>query len=298
MKQPGEHQPPIPDLPIAALLRLAADDELTAEQRARLDAHLLEHPEDGRRIEFERSLRCACARACCPCGCAPAGLRERILAQAATGGAEATAGASRAAPRRPDWGVRAVVRFGAVAAAVALVAVMAFLVGRSGQERGGLSGRTLAASLAGFVVTEHERCAGGDATVESKFFIHDAEEAANEFGALVGRPVSLPCLRHAELEGLRFVDAGLCHPPGGDALHMRFRRQDAEGGSGLVSLWVQEDDGRLPMEDGVTYTLGVGCDGVRVWRLDGIRYVLVCSRAEEVPAACSALASPRATQPL
>jgi hypothetical protein len=282
-------------LPLAALLRLAADGELTPEQGARLEAHLAAHPEDAERIEFERSLREACSRACCPGCCAPAGLRERI-ARAAGGdaGAEMIAERTRS---RSFWAVGNLARFAAAAALVLLVASAGYLVGRAeprlaGIESGPPNGRLLAASLARFVRGEHGRCTEGGPAIDSKFYVTEPDAVPAEFADIVGASVSLPTVALAEERGLRFVDAGLCHPPGGDAMHIRFRTDTDR----LVSLWVQLDDGTLGIEDGVTYTMGEGAECIRFWRVDGVRYVLVCPDEAAVPFVSLALASPAAVR--
>lgn len=286
------------ELPIGALLRLAADGELGPEQMERLEAHLAAHPEDAARIEFERDLRKACARACCGCGCAPASLRERILAgaePAATVGPEATRS-------RSYWLTGAIARYGALAAMVALVALVSFLAGRVGapEQQAGVeipspTPRAVALSLASFARAEHERCEGGGPAIEGKFSIHDPGAVSEELSSIVGRAVTIPCILRAEREGLHFVDAGLCHPPTGDAMHIRFSTS-GELRPPLVSLWVQPDDGRLAIEDGVTYVLGDGGECVRFWRLNGMRYVLVCPDAAAAPGVREALESPAPTR--
>ncbi|MBK7403227.1 MAG: hypothetical protein IPJ41_01000 [Phycisphaerales bacterium] len=273
---------------IAVLLRLAADGELTVAQRGRLEAHLAQHPEDAERLAFDQKLREACGRACCPGGCAPAGLRERVVASCCQGGGSGAGGRTRRM-----WIGRAVTRYGALAAMIGLVAILGFLVWRPGGREMPPSQR-FAASLAGFVRAEHVRCTDGGPSIETKFTIHEAGSVPAEFSSIVGHEVTLPCLIVAESRGLHFVDAGLCHPPGGDALHIRFRLGEA---GGLVSLWVQADDGRLPMADGVTYTQGQGGDCVRFWRVDGIRYVLVCPDDSASPLVVAALDSPRTVRP-
>lgn len=282
---------------IAVLLRLAADgEELSASQHARLEAHLADHPEDASRLAFEQKLREACKRACCPGGCAPPSLRDRVVANCCQE-PRGVAGSVEMTRSRSFWLGRAVSRFGALAALIGLIAVVSFMVGRSGGVGSGGTAERLAAQLAGFVRNEHVRCTDSGPSITTKFTIHEVGRVPDEFSAIVGRPMTIPCLLNADAAGLRFVDAGLCHPPGGDALHLRFRVK-REGGLGeLVSLWVQADDGRLPMEDGVTYTQGEGDRCVRFWRVEGVRYVLVCPSVEAAPVAVAALDSPARIQP-
>ncbi|HZW09218.1 MAG TPA: hypothetical protein VFF69_04880 [Phycisphaerales bacterium] len=273
------------ELSVGALLRLAADDELTPEQSARVEAHLAAHPEDADRIAFERSLRSACSRACCPQCCAPPGLRERIMVR------------GRSAPDEQPTGrlglMRAAARVAAAAALVLLVAVAGYMVGRADPPRDRLvieptTGRALAASVAGFVRREHSRCTESGPAIDSKFYVTDPAAVPAEFAAIVGKAVAFPTVAQAEERGLEFVDAGLCHPPSGEAMHVRFRTAAGQP----VSLWVQLDDGSLGIEDGVTYTMGAGENCVRFWRVDGVRYILVCPDEQAAPIATLALAMP------
>lgn len=296
MEQEGNNQ-----VSIATLLRLAADGELTAEQEARLRAHLDAHPEDQARVDFDRKLRDACGCACAPECCAPESLRQRVLAccNETPAPSEAAGPMARAEQTRDRgfWAGRVIARFGAVAAVIALVGVVAFMVGRGTppSTTAGPTVRTAADQIASFVRKEHTRCTKSAPDIGSKFTITEPDELPAAFQSIAGQEVSLASVLDARSEGLRFIDAGLCYPPAGNALHIRFETDDEN--ASRVSLWIQKDDESLPIEDGVTYTKGEGCDCVRFWRVDGVRYVLICSDAEAAPIASVAFHSPTTVRP-
>ena len=280
------------ELPIAALLRMAADGELSAEQESRLRAHLAAHPEDERRVDFERELRGACARACCPDCCAPAGLRERVMACCDEDTvAEGLASRAPETRDRSFWARRMVLRFGAVAALIALVALMSFMVGRSAAPT---TPEGWIQRVASFTRKEHGRCAEMPAAENSKFTVERADQLEPEFAILAGREVSLGTVLEAADKGLQFLDAGECHlPGGGTAMHIRFQTDDPT--AGVVSVWAQVD-GSLELDEGKTYVSGEGCDCVRLWRVGEVRYVMVCSSEESAPAAGGAFGCPLTTQ--
>ena len=296
---------------IATLLRLAADGELSAEQDAALRAHLEAYPEDRARVDFDRKLRDACGCACVPDCCAPESLRQRVLAccshtpgGAAAGGSTDPQLADRLAARAGQtsdsgfWSGRTLARLGTIAAVVALVGLVSYMVGRStpaGGPQDQPTIRTVEERISNYVRSEHNRCAGSNPEIGNKFNINDPSEIPAVFESIIGQPFSLACVLDANDHGLRFVDAGRCYPPGGDAIHVRFVTDDEAASP--VSLWIQKDDGSLPMEDGITYTAGTGCDCVRFWRVDGVRYVLICSQEQAGPSASLALHSPETVRP-
>ncbi|MCC7387724.1 MAG: hypothetical protein IT431_03050 [Phycisphaerales bacterium] len=275
--------------PIAALLRMAADGELPAEQEPRLRAHLAAHPGDAERIEFERRLRAACARACAPETGAPPALRDKVLARWRETADELGARAARTRSQG-FWAGRMLVRFGAVAALIALVAVVAFQTGRFGQGPTGPGPGATIEQVARFARAEHGRCTGLPDPDNAKFTVETLDQLGAEFAAFAGRDISLGAVAAAESQGLHFVDAGRCHlPGGGTAMHIRFRTDGP--GEGLISVWAQVD-GTLELEEGLTYKAGEGCDCVRLWRVGEVRYVMVCSDDQEQPLAEKAMACP------
>ena len=288
---------------IAALLRMAADGELDAQQEIRLRAHLEAHPEDEQRIEFDRQLRCACRRACSPERCAPESLRDRIRACCCeTDEALADGLAARAHQTRSPgfWAGRLVVRFGAVAALIALVAVVAVMVGKinpaPGTNPDGILRTSMAEQVASFVLSEHDRCANMPPKSSTKFTVREVKEVPAIYESLVGQSVPLESVFNAAEHGLTFVDAGECHLPPGTALHIRFRTDNPE--AGLVSLWIQPNDEKLNLLDDITYTCGEECICVRFWQTEGVRYVLVTPNLDLAPPAGEALHCPTMSLPI
>jgi len=292
-------------LPKAVLLRMAADGELDALGQQQLDDHLRNHPEDQACIDGERQLRSACARALAGAAAAPPALRTRVEALLADTRTRTTraSGASddhrdsvpeSFAPQtrsRSFWRRQAIVRFTAAAAMLALVATVAFMVGRTSPNAWAPAGTRIAA----FARHEHSRCMTDMPTINSKFTVTELDKVPDAFSAITGKPVSLPTILHAERTGLHFVDAGECHLPGqGKSMQIRFRIGD--NSNDLVSLWVQDDDGTLPLKEGVTYATGTGNGCVRLWRIGSVRYVLVCPDAEAAPMAIKALQVPTKTE--
>lgn len=281
-------------LSVAALLRCAADGELTTEQEAQLCAHLDESPGCTQRIEFEQRLRAAC------CDCfsgeqtCPDELRSSIESML---GSEQTA-AHHAEPERTQperlapitrnpsfWNGGAVARGLAMAAVLVLAVTLAFQVG----QRTGMIGQNgsqvlLAARATEFVELEHHRCQLlTDPTVAAKFTATSPEELPQAFETVMGRTVTLEdVIAHAD--SIQFIDAGKCGVPGaGKSLHIRMSTLD-EGTPRTASLFVQQDRGGLQLEEGRSYHLAGG-DGmdkpcVFVWKNDGMLFWLVCDRSD------------------
>jgi hypothetical protein len=305
-QQDGHNQD---ELSIAALLRLAADGELNEGQDVALRAHLETHPEDRDRVEFDRKLREACRCACTPECCAPQSLHERVRAECCEGGLTDRMQARAEETRdRGFWAARVVTRFGAVAALIALVAVVAFMVGRTGTIPPNGPGEVVEAHdmverVARFVRREHDRCADSPLEFDPKFTIQEVEQVPERFASLMGQSLSPAAILAAGSSGLQFVDAGPCNPPSGIAMHFRFRTDDPD--AGLVSVWAQVDDGSMDIKDGITYTCSKniedgfayscdmgGCNCIRFWRAEGVRYVLVCPDPGTASAASLALGCP------
>lgn len=267
-------------LSITTLLRMAADGELDSAQEAVLRTHLEAHPEHAKCIEFERRLREACRCACSSDCCAPAGLRDRV---------EGCCRESRLADRLADragqtrqpsfWAGRVIARFGAVAALLALVSVMAFMVVRTGGLPGGggpgeLDPGVMIDRVARFARAEHGRCEDPPTIPNSKFTVRQAGELESQFAGMAGRELSLASVLAAQQHGLRFVDAGPCHlPGGGTAMHIRFQAESPE--AAMVSVWAWVD-GSIELEEGIVCEAGEGSDCVRLWRVGEIVYVMVC----------------------
>jgi hypothetical protein len=281
---------------------MAADGELGPEQEVALRAHLEGHPGDAERIEFERRLREACRCACSPDCCAPAGLRDRVLACCGeTGLADRLDDLAAETRQRGFWAGRFVARFGAVAALLALVAVMAVMVSRStspldGGGPGAVDPGVMIDRVARFARREHERCDNPPSIPNSKFTVHEPGELESTFADLAGREVSLASILEAQRHGLEFVDAGRCHlPGGGTAMHIRFQA----GGPTptIVSLWAWVD-GSVEIEEGVVQEAGEGFDCVRLWRVGETVFVMVCPNMGAAPMAGEAFQCPGTCKPV
>ncbi|MEM9064961.1 MAG: hypothetical protein AAGB51_05670 [Planctomycetota bacterium] len=277
-----------PNLNLAALLRAAADDELTAEQRVRLDAHLAAHPEDADRVAFERELRQAVSRVIADATPSVSDrLRERVRAIAAEARGEDSQAVSgveslAAETSQPSFWANPLHSplgrgIGSLAALIALAAVLWFVPAP-------VVTPAYAQAVAQHVSSEHSRCALLDDAVNAKFSVNSLEEVPAAFRSITGRDVSLASLALADFEGMTFVDAGRCRvPPSTESsLHVRFRTDAGE----LISLFVQPAASDLGMEEGVTYQYtghapkdGSACATVIGWTKSGFVYYLVSDRS-------------------
>ncbi len=282
-------QPPNPDASenIAALLRKAADGELTDAERAVLDGHLNRYPEDRNRLAFEQQLRRACGHVLAGSG-APEGLRERVLARVHTEYSSQPVDAppdthtdadhDRQVPPGSLW-VRLTPMARLAAAAVLLLVAGAFLyqVANIGSGVVAPAQAEHLDEIASFVGKEHMRCVIDPARAR-KFTIHELDNAPAAFEELIGSSPSFPELASV---GLEFLDGGRCHVPGkGDSVHLRFRM--CNNPEKIVSLFIQTvaDDTDPLFEEGKSYELvrpDASEDGKTIygWSADGLNYFLV-----------------------
>lgn len=285
-----------------ALLRAAADGELSDAQRAELDPTLT--AAESRAIEAERHLRHAVGKVMSQ-PAAPAGLRDRILAAAAV--AEGSSAAAEADEIPAPIPMAPWARGLAVAAAVALVAGGAFMFMRDSAGGGvggpGATGATGDVQAAGiqlvelrqFVSREHSRCER-DPSRARKFVVTELSEAPQRFRSIMGAEVSI---EEIEKAGLQLRGAGECNVPGpGRSVHFLLKA-DLPECSAPLSLFVQQDpENRLGLEEGASYELTRPGDdepqdaeaahtvSIVAWRRDGFTYYLVaepdaCGRIRE-----------------
>ena len=285
------------DGPRGAVIRAAADGELTPEQASTVDA--------GDAIAFERSLRDATARAMGGVT-APAGLCEAILSQARGGRPEDDALADAMHARgeetrdRSFWSAGRGVAALAAAVLLAVVGVMVWQGNPAPGQGAGASGGALATiggvdtayrtNLARFVADEHSRTLD-DRYAERKFTAKVPSEAADAIKAdLHGDPVIPPCGG-----ATKFAGASPCGVPGkGPSAHMQFVLpvHDANGeivpdATGRkVSVFVKQDKGELAIAEGTTYLVNAqACNRsdvyICVWRRDGLLYTLVSEGRNE-----------------
>lgn len=306
------------ELSVAALLRAAADGEVTAEQERRLELLIESDPELGRRFEAERELRSAVGRAFSDGPAAPAGLRERVASAMASADLtdaamtdDAEALPTRMAPMTRDrsfWAGPAA-RVLAAAAALTLVATV-FVVTRGTGTDLEIGSRTRAVQ---FVATEHSRCVTDIAQGAGKFELTNVSEMPGVTGAVLGREISLADLLASDVQNVNFVDAGRCHVPGGgSSMHLRFEAPvgeiDQATGEAYVerfSLFVQQDQGRLGLEEGVSYELDpsggevdLKSPSIFVWSRGGLVYYLVVDTPKACPKLRQKLEVPENSRPL
>jgi len=299
---------PILDANLAALIRAAADDELTDAERARFAALLAERPELAGRVEFERRMRGAVGRVIASeTPAVSAGLRSRIEAIAVGARAEAAqtddavaGGLESRSGETTTHGFWARAMGGPVArgalSIAAMLAVAAILWTVAGP-----APLPLTDSVARFVSSEHDRCPIEADNLNEKFTIKSVADVPEVFGQLTGRNLSLEALALGELDGMEFVDAGRCRVPPAEesSVHVRFRA--AEGA--MVSLFIQpmsgSQAGRLGMVEGLTYDLkgrasedGSDCETVLGWFRDGVVYYMVGDKAEPCSAALKSMGQP------
>lgn len=286
----NQDRTPKPDseMTIAALLRCAADGELTPEQEARLCAHLDESPGCSQRIEFEQKLR----EACCDCysddQACPDSLRSKVAGmcrEACSEGTPAVVGSSTT--RERGFWAGSLFRGLAVAAVLILAVTLAFQVGQRSAPGGAVQSEAqvqLAARATEFVTNEHLRCdESRKSDLSYKFTTTKPEDLPAAFEQVMGKKLTLEDLV-AHAESIRFVDAGRCGVPGkGRSLHVRLSLP-TEGGPHFASLFVQEDQGDLGLSEGKSYHLAGGNEMdkpcVFVWKNTGMIFWLVCERAD------------------
>jgi len=291
-------------LPIASLLRAHADgeqSELSAHDRARLDAHLASHPESESWIAFERSMRASVGRVLGEQR-APASLRARVaqIAQESAAGtieqtpstdqdALAASLESRAEQTRrmSFWRdrFRQVATVGVAAAVLLVGSVFVVRMGTTSPVQQHTAGQT---ELVGFASQEHDRCWVDKAYADEKFTA-GPEQVEPLLGRILGTAPTMPALVEA---GLRVVDAGKCKVPGdGPSVHLRLETIGTGGvPEGIpVSLFVQrstQDDARF--DEGITYAFESDPASaseqrrasIYIWRRDGMNFVLVAENRE------------------
>lgn len=262
---------------IAALLRAAADDELSPQERARLDAHLAEHPEHASCVEFERELKGACAKAMGSPAC-PESLRASVEAmRGSDDGAVVLGGDTR---DRSFWqrsGLMVAVAAALVFAAGALLWSSSSLIsGGTNLNAPKTAQVSYAERIGDFVAREHSRCTLEEAA-QNKFVIDSIEDAIARYSGVFGTEIVAPFCGN----GVTFYGGGDCHLPStATSAHLRFDAETSGGEVAHMSLFVAPDPGLLELEESVTYVVeSASCSeqgaNLFVWTTDGVMYVLV-----------------------
>jgi len=279
---------PIDPANVGALLRAAADGELGAEDRQRLEALIHENPELASCVDFERELRGACARAMkTESPACPEAVRARI--ESMRGGMSAD-GASESVPLRVDGATqrRSFWQRGGALGAMAAALLIAggvllwnsasFLSSAPGVGAAPSTRVSYAERIGDFVAGEHARCLD-ERSAQAKFFIDEPSAVRERYTERFGAPVRLP--DSVSRSEITFYGAGDCHLPSTPAsAHLRFDMPTDGGDPVHMSLFVAPDPGLMGLEEGVTYAVDSGACAARgaslfVWSVDGLMYVLV-----------------------
>lgn len=286
------------------LVRLAADDELSADEATAYAKARADRPELAKQEAAERSLRAAVDRCMCEgCEC-PDALRSRIVSMtsdirvAASGNPALKIDPSTADPaeapavRFPTWQ-----RFAALAASIVIiVAVSAYFRGNAPTQP--ISGGVAQAGevptglqLASFMNKEHSRCASHPKSIE-KFTEVDLQTVPEAFREILGDKFDAD---EMSIDGARFVAAGRCRVPGrGPSMHAVFLTTNPQGEPVEVSLYIQRcKDKRF--EAGKAYAIGSeSTDAASVigWRHGGLVYYMVTTSPETTRSLASKLKAP------
>ena len=294
-----------------ALVRAAADGELTPEQKRLLEAHLQANPADRAGIEFERALRAAVGRSMGQ-ERAPAHLAERIAHAVHAVHADdsretrhdrkgvlpvSDSGLKTQPPvvqaiahqtrQRSFWttlGGRMAVAAALLLAVGGLWYVSTNLGQQPVEERWSRSANV---QLAGFLSGEHMKCDDPDYAAD-KFTARDEQEIARCCLTILDQT---PQLEHLFDGGATLIGLGPCKVPGpGRSVHMQILMPVGASGAmqSTVSLFMQQSVGQAGKVAGRSFALQEAGDQefvVDVWEKDGLIYYLVCDTAQVAEAA-------------
>lgn len=298
---------------IGALIRAAADGELSESELAEFERLCAERDCTKDRVRFEQTLRESCGRVMKASPCCSDALRARIRAIAAESREMTASGASApgaaddvqnsSGPEAMAASTRTVAFWrrspGMLAAAAVLLSVAGVLIWQASSLPAGPLPPGMTRTevvyrdrVAGFVSGEHNRCTRSERAAQDKLVLRDADSASAHFAREFGiTQVSLNA-DPIETGSVRFWGAGDCHVPGSSkSAHVRFDATAPDGTPVRLSLFIMPDNQRLPIQAGTTYRIGSdACEesGVALyaWRENGLVYMLVSDAEGEF---CSAV---------
>jgi len=275
----------------AALLRAAADGEVTAADQRRLDGLLDAHPHLQSSLEFERALRDATGRVMGAVS-TPAGLADRVRAAIRADAEVADSiDALGEQTRKPAFWAR---RTWMSVAAVFVLGLSAALIIQATQiSQVSLSADQLAyrQQLAGFLSTQHDKTCQDlvEAQKGGKLKFSDPTEYEAEIAKVLNHAVKVPrCDRSRKVY---FAGGGRCGVPGeGPSGHMVYNAEFAPN----ISVFIKLDRGELPLKEGRTYALATedcGMPGTRILTrsVDGVLYFFVFREGSGCQKALAAL---------
>lgn len=308
---PEHAQEPREPLNIAALLRAAADGELSDCQCEQLEAYLAENPEAESQIRFEKALRSCCERVMTK-PCCPDEIRAKILAKADVGTvAASTVAASdssdglsnnddEAYAKRIE-GISSYTRsqsfwsrspmMGAAAALLILVAGALIWQSASLGTHNAPSSLTFQQAsyynrVSEFVVNEHNRCCD-DEIAQAKLIQHDIVQTNEYFSEAFEHQLDVPDPQQSG-DQIKYFGGGDCAVPStARSGHLRFDTIAPGGKRVSLSLFIAPDPGLLPLSEGMTYTINAkACQdaGTRLfaWVSNGVQYLLVSDASDEM----------------
>ncbi len=252
------------------LLRAAADGELLGEQESELQAHLEQHPEDQAVVDFERLLRSQL---------------EATFGNEGLGPSSKQTGPKQApqitAPRTR-------LRLAPLLAAAALLLVTVYglrgLFEPSPDEAPGPVSAQGGAKLVEFLQTHQEVCPISVAMAIEGYRMQPLGEALRELDLCLSQST---VLTDVNPNGFMFVGMSTCGIPGeGTSMHLQFMGLPKGKFEGVpVSLYIQADNGPLPIEEGATYALkpkhgGTPAQAMFVWKSSGLCTFVVTPDAD------------------
>lgn len=288
---------------VGALIRAAADGELSPEQVAEFERLCAERNCTQDRVRFEQTLRESCGRVLTASPCCTESLRARIVAMAAgtrdgdgSGVASVESVAERVERLSPQTRTMGFWRRspGMAAAAALLLSVAGVLVWQASRlptaaPPAGMTHQQVAYRdrVAGFVAGEHGRCCRSDVAAQAKLIHRDPASARAHYAQAFGTGSVTVEAGAVDAGAVSFWGGGDCHVPGSTrSAHMRFDAVSPEGEPIRLSLFVMPNNERLPLEPGTTYRLNAAaCDEAGValygWTADGLTYLLVSEATGE-----------------
>ena len=306
---------PVTNKMLREALLAVADGEADVAQRELAFAAMAERPELARFVLDQQKLRSAVGRTMTSMPEVPAGLRERIAAQAnAVPQAAATAvpmaaesdASSRSAQSAPPLARLAPWFPSAVAAMLCVVAALMFM---SSRQQPSPSDRVSPLVQQGPPTNVDSIHVVGSDVVEGLSFRHvscsrllsslndsvkfptEVKNVPKAIGDYLGRsPYGVLDLSAL---GFKFEGAGPCAVPGSTAVHLIFRPIDRTHRDDALSLWSQPDDGSVNIKPDTMYQPAgeSALHPIMLWKHADMLYYLVGDESEMVSKAAHQLAS-------